>query len=106
MSQKQNCFGKNKVAASPRVIDKTFKQHDTPPQQHPTHVTSPTNRSQTPPTNQDSAHYNQTHTPHRPHQYNTRYSIKKYGACAVIDPDTGKTLQYKQLIQNPKHKNI
>ena len=48
----------------------------------------------------------QIHEPQCTHHYNTRYSIKKYGACAVIDPDTGKTLQYQQLIQNPKHKSI
>ena len=106
--QKQNHFGKNKIAESPRVINRSFKQNDTPPapQQHTRHVTSPINRSETPTTNNDNTCNNQINENHRPHQYNTRYSIQKYGACAVIDPDTGKTLQYKQLIQHPKHKNI
>ena len=75
-------------------METTFKQYNTPPspQQQPTH-------EQPPATN----HINE---PQCPYQYNTRYSIKQYGACAVIDPDTGKALQYQQFIQNPKHKNI
>ena len=34
----------------------------------------------------------------RPHSYNTRHSIKLHGACAVIDPVSGKSLEYRHLI--------
>ena len=42
----------------------------------------------------------------RPHSYNTRYSIKLHGACAVIDPVSGKSLEYRHLIQHPQYKKI
>ena len=92
--QKQNRFKTKKVAASLRLMDTTFKQYNTPPapQQLPTHEQPRTT--------------NQIHKPQRPNKYNTRYRIKKYGVCAVIDPDTENTLQYQQLIQNPKYKSI
>ena len=42
----------------------------------------------------------------RPHSYNTRHSIKLHGACAVIDPVSGKSLEYRHLIRHPQYKKI
>ena len=76
--QKQNHFGKNKIAGSPRVINRSPKQNNTPPapQQHTRYVTSPRNRSETPTTNNVNTCNNQINENHCPHQYNTRYSIQ------------------------------
>ena len=45
-------------------------------------------------------------TTNRPHLYNTRHSVKIHGACAVIDPVNGKSLEYRHLIKHPVYKHI
>ena len=42
----------------------------------------------------------------RPHKYNTRLSVAKHGACAIVDEHTGKSLEFRHLIKMPKYKNI
>ena len=44
-------------------------------------------------------------TQHR-HKYNTKLNVAKHGANAIIDIDTGKSLEYSQLIQEPKYKQV
>ena len=42
----------------------------------------------------------------RPHKYNTRLSVAKHGAYAIVDEHTGKSLEFRHLIKMPKYKNI
>lgn len=40
------------------------------------------------------------------HRYNTRLNGAKHGANAIIDTDTGRSLEYRHLIQNPIYKEV
>ena len=42
----------------------------------------------------------------RKHRYNTRSNVAKHGAYAIMDKDTGKSLEYRHLIKMPKYKHI
>ena len=42
----------------------------------------------------------------RKHRYNTRLNVANHGAHAIIDADTGRSLEYRQLIRDPKHKEV
>jgi len=39
----------------------------------------------------------------RTHKYNTRSNVAKHGAYAIVDKDTGKSLEYRHL-KVPKYK--
>ena len=45
-----------------------------------------------------------TAQPHRKHKHNTRLSVAQHGANAIVDTDTGYTLDYRHLIKTPKYK--
>ena len=78
-------FAKNPITPSPRVNQQTLA---------PTHVIPP----DPPPTE---------HAPTpRTHKYNTRLNVAKHGANAIIDADTGRSLEYRHLIRDPKYKEV
>jgi len=47
-----------------------------------------------------------TATSPRQHRYNTRLNVTKYGVNAVIDEKSGKTMEYRHLLHNPKYKQV
>ena len=40
------------------------------------------------------------------HKYNTRINVAKHGANTIVDVETGKSLEYRQLMRDPEHKLI
>ena len=40
------------------------------------------------------------------HKYYTRLNVAKHGANTIVDVDTGKSLEYRQLIRDSKHKLV
>ena len=80
---------RNIVTPNPRVIQQTpaptnRQIHVVPPDPSPAEP-SPTNRR---------------------HKYKTRLNDAKYDANAIVDVETGKSLEFRQLIQDPKHKQF
>ena len=44
-------------------------------------------------------------TPRR-HKYNTRLNVAKQSVNSLVEKELGKSLEYWQLIQHPKHKHV
>ena len=50
--------------------------------------------------------YDNNNKPLLPHRYNTRYQAQQQHAYAVVDPESGKLLEYRHLKSHPTYKTV
>ena len=89
------------------------KVHVSPPRV----LQTPTSRTQTPhlipiepeetaPQQNPRQCFDSPPTTPRQHKYNTRLNVSKHGVNSLVEKDLGKSLEYRQLIQHPKHQQV
>ena len=86
-------------ASPPRVLQ-------TPPPRNQTPHLIPIEPKETAPQQNPRQYLDSTTTTPRRHKYNTRLNVAKHGVNSIVDEESGKSLEYRHLIQHPKHKQV
>jgi len=108
LQQRQN------LTQSPRVLNASNNFHPPPPKvfqqttppKRPVPHCIPLDTAEIPSQQPQAPVCASTATPPRQHRYNTRLNVTKYSVNAVIDEKSGKSMEYRHLIHNPKYKQV